>query len=44
MTPTSPLASRTYCSHRSTWSNDFYCYLEDLFVDPARRGKGIAGR
>jgi GNAT superfamily N-acetyltransferase len=27
--------------HRSTWSNGFYCYLEDLFVDPARRGKGI---
>ena len=20
--------------HRSTWSNGFYCYLEDLFVDP----------
>jgi GNAT superfamily N-acetyltransferase len=27
--------------HRSTWSNGFYCYLEDLFVDPARRGRGI---
>ena len=23
--------------HRSTWSNGWYCYLEDLFVDPARR-------
>ena len=27
--------------HRSTWSNGFYCYLEDLFVDPAQRGRGI---
>ena len=29
--------------HRSTWSPTWYCYLEDLFVDPARRGMG-AGR
>jgi len=29
--------------HRSTWSPTWYCYLEDLFVDPAVRGKG-AGR
>ena len=27
--------------HRSTWSNGFYCYLEDLFVDSAQRGRGI---
>ncbi len=27
--------------HRSTWSTSWYCYLEDLFVDPARRGGGI---
>ena len=27
--------------HRSTWSNGFYCYLEDLFVDPTQRGRGI---
>ena len=27
--------------HRSTWSPSWYCYLEDLFVDPARRGGGI---
>jgi GNAT superfamily N-acetyltransferase len=27
--------------HRSTWTNGWYCYLEDLFVDPAGRGKGI---
>ena len=29
--------------HRSTWSPSHYCYLEDLFVDPARRKSG-AGR
>jgi GNAT superfamily N-acetyltransferase len=29
--------------HRSTWSSAFYCYLEDLFVDPSRRRRG-AGR
>lgn len=29
--------------HRSTWSPTYYCYLEDLFVDPACRGAG-AGR
>jgi GNAT superfamily N-acetyltransferase len=29
--------------HRSTWSPTWYCYLEDLFVDPVRRGTG-AGR
>jgi GNAT superfamily N-acetyltransferase len=29
--------------HRSTWSPTWYCYLEDLFVDPARRKAG-AGR
>jgi GNAT superfamily N-acetyltransferase len=29
--------------HRSTWSPTHYCYLEDLFVDPAARAKG-AGR
>jgi GNAT superfamily N-acetyltransferase len=27
--------------HRSTWANGWYCYLEDLFVDPRERGKGI---
>jgi GNAT superfamily N-acetyltransferase len=29
--------------HRSTWTAGRYCYLEDLFVDPAARGHG-AGR
>ncbi|HXF53775.1 MAG TPA: GNAT family N-acetyltransferase [Hyphomicrobiaceae bacterium] len=27
--------------HRSTWSSTWYCYLEDLYVDPAVRGRGI---
>jgi GNAT superfamily N-acetyltransferase len=26
--------------HRATWTNGWYCYLEDLFVDPACRGQG----
>jgi GNAT superfamily N-acetyltransferase len=32
-----------YLFHPSTWSLSGYCYLEDLFVDPAVRGQG-AGR
>jgi GNAT superfamily N-acetyltransferase len=27
--------------HRSTWSRTWYCYLEDLFVDPNVRARGI---
>lgn len=27
--------------HRSTWSPTWYCYLEDLFVAPSARRKGI---
>ena len=27
--------------HRSTWSVGNYCYLQDLFVDPAYRGQHI---
>jgi len=27
--------------HRSSWSPTWYCYLEDLFVDPACRGQGV---
>ena len=27
--------------HRSTWSPTWYCYLEDLFVDPTLRAKGV---
>jgi GNAT superfamily N-acetyltransferase len=28
--------------HPSTWTQTPYCYLEDLFVDPAGRGSGVA--
>lgn len=28
--------------HAATWSKGTYCYLEDLFVCPAARGKGAA--
>ena len=27
--------------HRSTWSLTQYCYLEDLFVEPTLRAKGV---
>jgi GNAT superfamily N-acetyltransferase len=27
--------------HRSTWSKSWYCYLEDLFVSPDIRAKGV---
>lgn len=27
--------------HRSTWSPTWYCYLEDLYVDPGVRGAGV---
>ena len=27
--------------HRSTWSATWYCYLEDLFVLPTLRAKGV---
>lgn len=28
--------------HASTWSEHGYCYLEDMYVAPERRGSGIA--
>ncbi|HLI44423.1 MAG TPA: GNAT family N-acetyltransferase [Acidimicrobiales bacterium] len=28
--------------HPSTWTTTAYCYLEDLFVEPASRGTGTA--
>lgn len=31
-----------YVFHRSTWMIDKTCYLQDLFVNPADRGRGIA--
>lgn len=27
--------------HRSTWSKTWYCYLEDLFVEPTLRAGGV---
>lgn len=30
-----------YVFHRATWTATSYCYLEDLFTDPAVRGKGV---
>lgn len=32
----------TYLFHHSTWSKEDYCYLEDLFINPAHRGQNIA--
>ncbi|KAB2847739.1 MAG: GNAT family N-acetyltransferase [Hyphomicrobiaceae bacterium] len=31
-----------YIFHRSTWMIPYSCYLQDLFVTPELRGKGIA--
>jgi GNAT superfamily N-acetyltransferase len=36
-----PVGIVNYLSHRSTWTTGNYCYLQDLFVDQSRRGKGI---
>ena len=33
-----------YQFHPSTWSLRDYCYLEDLYVDPAARGHGVGRR
>jgi GNAT superfamily N-acetyltransferase len=30
-----------YQFHPSTWALRDYCYLEDLYVDPATRGQGV---
>jgi len=30
-----------YQFHPSTWALRDYCYLEDLYVDPAARGRGV---
>lgn len=30
--------------HRSCWTTEDYCYLQDLFVDPSIRGAGIGRR
>ena len=36
-----PLGIAHVLFHRSTWSPTWYCYLEDLFVAPSARTKGI---
>lgn len=33
-----------YVIHRSTWSEQHYCYLEDLYVSPEARGQQIGKR
>jgi len=38
-----PVGLTHYVLHPATWAVGPYCYLEDLFVDPAIRGTG-AGR
>lgn len=38
------LGFATYLFHRSSWSVQPYCYLEDLFVAPEARGRGVARR
>jgi len=32
-----------YIFRPTTWDENDFCYLEDLFVDPAIRGKGVGG-
>ncbi|MCU4672162.1 GNAT family N-acetyltransferase [Microbacterium fluvii] len=32
-----------WLTHPATWATTTYCYLEDLFVDPAARGVGAGG-
>jgi GNAT superfamily N-acetyltransferase len=39
-----PLGFAALVFHRSTWSPTWYCYLEDLFVDPSVRGGGVGQR
>ena len=39
--PTRPIGLAHVLFHRSTWSPTWYCYLEDLFVDPGAARKGI---
>ena len=37
-----PLGLAHLVFHGTTWSEADYCYLEDLYVDPSRRGGGVA--
>lgn len=36
-----PVGIVHFLTHRSTWTSGNYCYLQDLFVDPRLRAKGI---
>jgi GNAT superfamily N-acetyltransferase len=36
-----PIGLANLIFHRSTWSETRYCYLEDLFADPAVRSTGV---
>lgn len=36
-----PVGLVHYLTHRSTWTAGDYCYLQDLYVDPDRRARGI---
>ena len=36
-----PIGIVHYLCHRGTWSIGNLCYLEDLYVDPSGRGRGI---
>lgn len=36
-----PIGLVHWLTHPATWTTNLYCYLEDLFVDPAARGAGV---
>ena len=36
-----PVGITHYLVHRSCWSVDNVCYLQDLYVDPEHRGSGL---
>ena len=36
-----PVGLVHYIFHRSCWSEENYCYLQDLYADPEARGKGV---
>lgn len=36
-----PVGLAHYMYHPSTWTDGPYCYLQDLYVDPAARGGGV---
>ena len=39
-----PVGFVHFIYHRSTWTSGDYCYLQDLFVDHAYRGRGLGRR